>query len=528
VVHKISLLPSGSLSSADLAAIPAVSTDTVGSGAEAMTSTVKRTLWDHLGRPNLKALVLGCVGGATLVIGGLGAGGVLVHDPILGNSPLSAWRFGHGYDLAVVITYLGLLLEVWAWVLLGRDVISRRITGRGVLSSALPWTLPMLLSPPLFTRDPYAYIAYGLLALRGFNPYSASPSMLSGPVPDNVHQFWIDTPAVYGPLFISIAKAVVSITGENMIAGVILMRLVLTIGLIPLIVSLRGLCRHHGGSVPAAYWLIISNPVMVILMIGGAHNDLLVVGLLSLGCLLVLNCRHVLGIAIVTLAMAVKATAGLALPFLVLVWAGRLNGRWRTPIVIASVAGLAVFAAVFAACSVVAGVGLGWLLALSAPSRIVDWLSLPTGVGQVAFSMAHALFSGVSSESIFIFLGRSAGALTFIYIAVKQWLAARAGGSDAVRRASIVLLLAALLAPATLPWYFSWGMVLLATTTWTVRRMQVAVFASLFLFSGSFPDGELALYDFGYVILVIAGGVVAAISVGREITIGRGYDMANP
>ena len=73
-------------------------------------------------------------------------------------------------------------------------------------------------------------------------------------------------------------------------------------------------------------WVAVANPMMVIHMVGGGHNDLLVVGLLAAGSLVALRGAPVGGIALVTLAMAVKASAAVALPFLVLVWAGQLSG----------------------------------------------------------------------------------------------------------------------------------------------------------------------------------------------------------
>jgi len=464
-----------------------------------------------LGDPAGKPLWLGFTGSVVILLGALGAGGVLVHDPVLEGTPLVAWRFGHGYDLAVMTTYLGLALEVWAWVLLGREVIAHRAGARGVLTTALVWILPILISPPLFTRDPYSYLAYGELPLRGFDPYSHGPSVLSGPILDNVHPFWRDTPGMYGPLFIAISKAVVSVTGENMIAGVLALRLILVLGLIPLVAAIPGLCRHLGGRVPTALWIIVANPVMLVVLIGGPHNDLLVIGFLSLGALLVLNRREASGIALVTLAVAVKGTAALALPFLVLVWATRFTGTRRVRILKASAAGLAVFVEIFVLCSLIGQVGLGWLVALNAPTQIVNWLSLPTGVGQILFNLTHVLFNGVV-EAPFTIATRVLGVLGFLYLAVKQWLAARDGGPDAVRRAGVVLLLFALLSPATLPWYYTWGAVLLATTTATVRRMQIALLASVFLIISAFPDGEIALYSFGYLLLVMTGAAIAAIA----------------
>ncbi|HEY4007943.1 MAG TPA: polyprenol phosphomannose-dependent alpha 1,6 mannosyltransferase MptB [Pseudonocardia sp.] len=497
----------------------ALATDLIEAELPTMAEPRRGGVLQRLGSPGLKPLLLGLAGSLVLVIGGLGAGGVLVHDPILNNTPLAAWRFGHGYDLAVMVTYAGLLLEIWAWVLLGRDVLSRRAGGRAVLSTAVAWILPILVSPPLFTRDPYSYIAYGTLPLRGFDPYSHGPNVLSGPIPNNVHWFWLDTPAPYGPLFVAVAKAVASVTGQNMIAGVILMRLAMLVGLVLLVVALPGLCRHLGGRLPVALWLAVANPVMVIHLIGGPHNDLLLVGLLSAGTLLVLNRKHGPGIAMVTMAMAVKATAGFALPFLVLVWAARLEGSQRTRILKAIAAGFGVFLVTFAACSLVAGLGLGWLTAMFAPTNITNWLSLPTGVGEFAATVVNWMFGGVQSTP-YVIAARAIGGLIFLVVAFKQWIAAREGGADAVRRAGIVLMLFALLSPATLPWYFTWGMALLAAVAWTARGMAIAMFASIFLIVVAFPDGEVSLYAFGYLILVLGGALLAAVSLRKPDPLG--------
>jgi alpha-1,6-mannosyltransferase len=252
--------------------------------------------------------------------------------------------------------------------------------------------------------------------------------------------------------------------------------------------------------------------VMIIHLIGGPHNDLLVVGFLAMGSLLVLNRQHAAGIALVTCAAAVKATAGLALPFLVLVWAARLSGNERVRIIKAGAAGIGVFLAVFAASSAVAGVGLGWIPAVVAPTNIVNWLSLPTGVGQLAYTVWSWLFGVPGSMTPFITVTRALGVIIFLVIAVKQWLAARAGGPDAVRRAGLVLVIFVVLSPAVLPWYFTWGMALLAATAWTARGMAYAIFGSIFLIIAAFPSGEVSLYAFGYLIIVMAGAAVAAVS----------------
>jgi alpha-1,6-mannosyltransferase len=472
----------------------------------------------RFGNPPRGPLLTGLIGALLMVTGGFGAGGILVRDPVLTNSALGFWRFGHGRELATVFIYLGVVLMAWAWVRLGREVLAHRVGGRGVLSTAAAWLAPMLLGPPLFTRDVFSYLAQGALPLAGFDPYAVGPEALPGVFTQNVHYFWQDTPAPYGPLFILLAKTVAAAVGTNIIAGVLLMRLMLALGLVLLVWALPELTRRLGGRVAVALWAVVANPVMVIHMVGGGHNDLLVMGLLATGALIALRGRHVAGIALVTAAMAVKASAAVALPFLVLVWAAHLAGSQRARIVKATAAGVGVFVAMFGAITLAARVDLGWLPALNAPSLIVNWMSVPTGVGEFVHWVLEFPFD--LPKQPFINVARIIGVAALLWIAVKQWWAARDGGPDAVRRAGIVLLAVAVLSPATLPWYVSWGMALLAAAPWSPKALSWLVFFSLMLVIFYYPNGEDALYNWPYLASCAALAALAAASLRRVDPLG--------
>ncbi|MGI5129341.1 polyprenol phosphomannose-dependent alpha 1,6 mannosyltransferase MptB [Pseudonocardia sp. CA-107938] len=482
---------------------------------------VARTWSDRLGRPSRGPLLLGFVASLMMLVGSFGAGGVLVRDPILTNSPLGFWRYGHGNQLAAFLVYGGVGLMVWAWIRLGRDVLAGRTGGRAVLTTSLVWTFPLLFGPPLFTRDVYSYLAQGALPLFGFDPYAVGPDAMPGVIADNVHSFWQGTPAPYGPLFILVAKGVAAIVGDNMILGVFLMRIALLPGLALLVWSLPGLTRRLGGRVPVAVWALIANPVMVILMIGGGHNDLLVIGLLCAGAWVALRGVEIagrdagpaLGVALVTMSMAVKASAAVALPFLVLLWAMQMHGTQLVRILKAIGAGVVVFGVTFAACTLAARVDLGWLPALSAPSMIVNWMSLPTGAGELLHSLV-SIFVTVPKQP-FVNVMRAIGVIILVVVAVKQWLAARDGGPDAIRRAGVVLLLVAILSPALLPWYVSWGFTLLAATALSLRWLQLVAFVSPMLVICYYPAGEDALYNPPYLLFCAALSLLAAVSLAR-------------
>ncbi|MFC7344084.1 polyprenol phosphomannose-dependent alpha 1,6 mannosyltransferase MptB [Saccharopolyspora griseoalba] len=469
---------------------------------------------DHDGRPlPLRTIALGTIGSLMMLLGALGAGGTLIHDPILGDGPLSALRYGHGRYIATAVLYAGFALLVWAWVRLGRGVLAHLVESRGVLHAMAAWIAPMIVAPPLFTRDVYSYLGQGLLALNGLDPYGVGPAMLTGTIPENVHPTWQTTPAPYGPLFMGIAKGVILLSGHSIIANVIVMRLVLLTGLALLVLSLPGLVRHLGGRLPVALWLVAASPMTVVQLVGGPHNDMLMIGLLAVGTLAVLDGRNATGIALVSAAMAIKATAGLALPFLVWIWASRYSGSLWRRFLHGLVPALAVFTAVFGSFTLLAKVGLGWLGALSAPGMIVNYLSAPTALGQAV----HSLASVFGELNIWPFVGttRALGSLVLVAILVWNWWQAREGGPEAVRRAAIVLCCGALLSPVLLPWYLSWGLAMGAAFAWTPRALSCVVGGSVLLILAYYPDGEEAMYNWPFMAVAAATAVVGALSLVR-------------
>jgi alpha-1,6-mannosyltransferase len=461
----------------------------------------------------IRTILLGLAGVTLVTMGAAGAGAVLKTDPLLTDTTLSWIRYGHGHDLATSTLYVGLGLVIWAWIRLGRMVRNNHVGTPAVVIAIAAWTLPLLLSPPLFSKDIYSYLAQGQLALHGFNPYLVGPAALPSPLSDNVSWVWQNTPAPYGPLFILLAKAVVWVTNGSVIGGVVVMRLVLALGLALTCWALPGLARHLGGRPAIALWLGAANPLILVHLIGGAHNDVLMVGLMAAGVLLVLDRKHVLGIALVTLAVAIKATACVALPFLVLVWAARLEGTRPARLVRAITRSVGIFVLVFAFCTVIASVDLGWISALRSSSAIVNWLSLPTAVGDLAHTVVE--FVVRADQGWFLGVARGLGAVLLVFIAWRQWRAAEDGGADAVRRAAITMLAVALLSPATLPWYFSWPLVLGAGLAWTRSGLVAAAFFSCVLLLVTFPNGDTALYSGMYLVMTAAVSALAAISLTR-------------
>ena len=312
---------------------------------------------------------LGFLGSVLITTGGLGAGSTKPHDPLLEALHLSWLRFGHGLVLSSIVLWTGVGLMLIAWVRLGRRALVGETSEFTMRITTGFWLAPLLLSVPVFSRDTYSYLAQGALLRDGFDPYAVGPVANPNALLDNVSPIWTITTAPYGPAFILIAKLVTMVVGNHVIAGTMLLRLCMLPGLALLIWAAPRLAHHLGTNGSLALWICVLNPLVLIHLMGGVHNEMLMVGLMTAGIALTFQGRHVLGVVLITAAIAVKATAGISLPFLVWVWMRHLRDRrgFRpVPAFLAATAiSVVVFAVVFAILSAVAGVGLGWLTALA-------------------------------------------------------------------------------------------------------------------------------------------------------------------
>ncbi|MEV0070264.1 polyprenol phosphomannose-dependent alpha 1,6 mannosyltransferase MptB [Amycolatopsis sp. NPDC050768] len=470
-----------------------------------------------------RTIAMGTIGTTLLMLAALGAGGILIRDPVLGHGPLSWIRYGHGRALANALLYLGFALVVWAWVRLGRYVLAGRIGSKPILIAALCWMAPLLVSPPLFTRDVFSYLGQGAQLLYGLDPYANGPAELDvlPNVVQNVHPLWQTTPAPYGPLFLLISKGIVSITQDNMIAGVILTRVVLLVGLGMTLWALPRLVKHLGGKLPVALWLAVASPMMVIHLFGGPHNDLMMLGFLTTGVLAALERKYIVAVVLVTIGMLIKPTAAVALPFLVWMWAANMTGESKVKNFFkAGAASVGLFLPVFVAGTWLSlgSLNLGWWSGLAAPQLIANWLNFPTGIGEAVYNLVHLVANVQASP--FVTVARAIAMLGLAAFGIRQWWLAREGGAKAVYRAAITLLAVAILMPPTLPWYLTWGFVLISAFPWGRRNLSAVVAVSVFVTLVYYPTGEQALYDWWFIAIVVVVSLYAAASLLRPDPLG--------
>lgn len=467
--------------------------------------------------PEARPARLGFLGAALITAGGLGAGSTRLHDPLLESLHMSWLRFGHGLVLSSLLLWGGVALMLLAWMWLGRRVVDRTATQYTMLATTGFWLAPLLLSAPVFSRDTYSYLAQGALLRDGFDPYVVGPIENPNSLLDDVSPIWTTTTAPYGPAFILIAKFVTMIVGNNVVEGTMLLRLCMLPGLALLIWATPRIARHIGANSAAALWICVLNPLVIIHLMGGVHNEMLMVGLMMAAIALTFGGRPIIGVGFIATAVAVKATAGIALPFMVWVWMRRLRDtRGYRPVpafAFATAASVAIFGAVFAVLSLLAGVGLGWLTALAGSVKIINWLTLPTAAANLINAIGGLLmpvnFYAVLEVTRIIGIAIIAISLPLL------WWRFRRTDRDALTGITLALGVVVLFVPAALPWYYTWPLAVLSTL-WQ-SRAAIALIAgfSTWIMVIFKPDGSHGMYSWIHVLLATACAVAAWYSLSR-------------
>lgn len=202
--------------------------------------------------------------------------------------------------------------------------------------------LALLLGPPLLSQDVFGYIGFARLGvLHGLDPYTHVAAQASS---DEIFAFvgWPYQHSPYGPLFTLLSYATVPLGVGGSLWTFKAIAVAASLAAIALI---GRAARLLGASRRWAVAFVGLNPVLLVLAVGGAHNDTLI--LLAIAAALALTAgaqpRLRSGAAALAVGVGVKVTAGLMLPFLVL--APKRSGQ-RVRVALAAAASLLVIGAI--------------------------------------------------------------------------------------------------------------------------------------------------------------------------------------
>lgn len=503
-----------------------------------------------------RARYLGLAAAVLLAVAGW-LGGAFPHGD-LAATPASI-AAGPAGPIILCCWVLGTACGAYAWWTL-RDRVP---SARWALTTAALWAAPFLLVPPMGSRDVYSYACQGYLYANGLNPYESGVAALPCPWLDGVSPIWRDTAAPYGPLFLLLAGLVALVAGDSLTVLLALFRLIAVAGSALVVLGLPVIARRCGAPVGRALWIALAGPLIGAHALAGPHNDALMIGLVVAGLAVAARRRESeaaagpgvpkvlwwLGAALrdralgagllLGLAVAVKATAVVVVPFAMLLVTTRMAGP--------SVAGAAVtrprrglegraagLVLVGAAGSLllvtlISGLGFGWVGGLVNTRDLVQFTSPPTAVGMTLTYLGGLVAPHFDAVPIVRGLAMILLILVLALLLRRGWRAGdnaatgrlgagsdgRAGsgagrfgagsggraGSGAGRfgpendsQAAVVLRGAALALAATVvlspyfhPWYALWALIPLAATTVRTDLVMAASTAASFLV---LPDGS--------------------------------------
>jgi hypothetical protein len=226
------------------------------------------------------------------------------------------------YTLSFGLTGVLLVMLVAYFVILASF---RTMSVRLIVGCVLALHVILLMSPPLQLTDLFNYIGYARLgALHGFNPYTHT---ILREAYDPVYRFstWHNLLSPYGPLFTAITYLLPlgSLSASYWVLKVIIV--LSSLGFLALVWR----CAVSLGRDPRfALVFVALNPIYLVYAIGGFHNDFFMLIPSMAAILFLLARRDRYAGAVLMLAVAVKFSAVLLLPFLLVgVWPSRERVR---------------------------------------------------------------------------------------------------------------------------------------------------------------------------------------------------------
>jgi alpha-1,6-mannosyltransferase len=363
---------------------------------------------------------------------------------------------------------------------------------RGELDrTLLLWMLPLLIAPPMYSKDVYSYLAQSQISRDGLDPYRVGPASglgLGHVFTLSVPSLWRETPAPYGPLFLWIGRGISALTGENIVAAVLCHRLVVLAGVVLIVWATPRLARRCGVAEVSALWLGAANPLLIMHLVAGVHNEALMLGLMLTGAefalrgidsprLIPMSWRPtpakdweplgmlVAGSVLIVLSSQVKLPSLLALGFVAMALAYRCGGTVKALLLVGGgMAGLSL--AVMAFVGWASGLGFGWVFTLGTANVVRSWMSPPTllalGTGQVGILL------GLGDHTTAVMaLTRFIGVLIIMVMVTWLLLSVFRGRLHPIGGLGVALGVTVLLFPVVQPWYLLWAIIPLAA--WATR-----------------------------------------------------------
>lgn len=306
--------------------------------------------------------------------------------------------------------------------------MSRALWGAVVVLLAGFATAPVLLS-----HDVYSYVAYARLGvLHGLDPYLHPPAAApADPVYAEVR--WTDATSVYGPLFTLLTYPLAWL---SVAAAVAALKALAALSVLAIALLVARLAPARGVAPLGAAAFVALNPLVLIHVVGGAHNDGTAMLLAMVAVAALLAGRATVSGASLAGAVAIKASTAVIAPFALL--AAARTGHSARFLLGGAAAALAVSLAAHAA--------FGW-----------SWLSAIGLAGENQSRTAHmsvpittARLTGLDPGAVRLAFGLLYASL-LVHLLAWTWR-----GGDWLRAAAWASFGLLLASAWLLPWYLIW------------------------------------------------------------------------
>jgi len=462
------------------------------------------TRWSRLGAARWLPL-------ASLLVGLLGAIALMVFGSSIGALPrpgATPWWFnvhGEGWFLAHLGFYVAIGLMILGWAGLGLVARVGKLSIARCWAALVLWGTPLFLGPPLFSRDIYSYIAQGLLAHEGLNPSRVAPNVLApGSVLSSVAKVWLDTPSPYGPLIARLGGFASALGGHGMMTQVWAFRTLELLGVVLLMLVVPIVARTQQVDRGMALWLAVLSPLALFSFISSAHNEAVMLGLMMSGIALALTGKFKWGIALCALAATVKLPAIASVVFLAVDRIENASRDQRAKIA-AQVVGITL--AVIVGMTLISGFGFTWLgpEAFHIPTKIRVLTTPTVSLGTFIYGVLHGIGLPVPQSPTVTVVQDLCWAAA---LGVCLWLLINLRRFGVLVALGLALLIFTLGNPTLWPWYWTWGVVVLAATAWQRSKILAFLSATAMLLVGA--GGTPMLTGGSYWVVVPVAAVVVA------------------
>lgn len=301
----------------------------------------------------------------------------------------------------------------------------------------------------LLSHDVYSYVDYARLGVRhGLDPY-VHPPLAAPQDPAFAEVTWTEATSAYGPLF-TLATYPLAWLPVGVAVGVL--KAVAALSVLGIAAVVSRLAAWRGGDPLRAAAFVALNPLVLVHVVGGAHNDGLTMLMAMLAVAAVLSARELSGGLALVAAIATKSAAALLAPF-------ALIGSPRRDRLLAGALGAAL------AIAIAANLAFGW-----------DWLhgfglagENQSRTSYMSIPITTARLTGLDPDTV-----RLAAAILFIatiaYLLTWTWR-----GGDWIRAAAWATFALLLATAWLLPWYLIWVLPLAAISR--DRHLQLLTLA---------------------------------------------------